>query len=157
MLLAFFFVWLSWGSSLPKQSELEKQFRSHQAEYVELRTMLVEDKLLTVGDYGEDYSRESFIWTSPQEAAIAQDRANSYKTIMSNIDVPRIEMLDNGSISFSMRSWGMANRGWRINLVWSQEKPKNLLPSLDDFSKKSREWEMGYSHLEANWYFCIIW
>jgi hypothetical protein len=70
----------------------------------------------------------------------------------------RIDRLEDGAVSISMASWGMANRGWRMSLVWVETPPERLLSSNDEFHRTSTsQWQDAYSRLEQNWYLRIIW
>lgn len=117
ILVCCLLVWMGWGSTPPKQADLYSRFSNYHTEYEQLRSMFMEDKLATVGEYGEQYARKRYIWTTASEAGISNERSKSYMAVMSKINAKRIDMLDDGSVSISMESWGMANKGWRMNLV----------------------------------------
>lgn len=157
LLLSTFVLWLTWGSAPPRQSEIHARFIKERSSFEKLRSMFVEDNLQTVGEYGEQFARKAFRWTPASEAGIPESQAETYATLMREAQVKRIDRREDGSISFSIAHRGMANRGWRIQLVSQRVAPTNQLDSLDDFKKSKRTREEAYSPVEDDWYIHIVW
>jgi hypothetical protein len=149
--------WAMWGATPPRQAELLERFQASRPVYDQLRQMVVDDRLVTVGDYGDKFARKPYLWTSANKAAISEVRQQAYASLMKQTDAQRIDLLENGFVSISMASWGMANNGWRITLMWCASEPTPLVNTIDGFQKsKTDNWEEAYSHVEGNWYFRII-
>ena len=157
ILLGCLFVWIGIGSTPPEQEELEERFFESRAEYEQLRSMFEEDQLVTVGDYGEQYARRAFAWTTASEVVVSERRARSYQDHMNELDTARIDLQEDGSVSIYLAGWGFASDGWRISLVSNPNEPVPLLTTLDGFSKTDKDWEVAYSHIDGAWYFRIIW
>lgn len=123
----------------PAQATLAARFAAHRAEYEQLRDLLIADRLMAAPECGESSAR--------------------YETLLRALDCPSVAVKPDGTVSFSLASWGAANRGWRIALVWSKQKPSPLLPTLDGFQKaKGRsQWETAFSQLQDDWYLTIVW
>jgi len=145
------------GSSRPTQEELTARFHEHYESYDRLRTMLLEDGYKTVLGYGSELTRDGIHYRSGTELGITEERIKAYNDLMRQTDSKRIDLLEDGSVSISMAGWGMANRGWRINLVWRPSPPSELLASIDDFVNTSKDWQSAYSPVADDWYLRIIW
>ena len=155
---AFFLGWgFSRGFSRPTQRELLVRFNEGRSSFEKLRSMFVEDNLETVGDYGQQFARKPFIWTSALEAGVPDSRAQMYAKLMQETKVKRIDRGEDGSVSISLAGSGMANRGWRISLVSKSVAPTNQLDSIDSFRKSKQVWKDAYSHVADNWYLRIVW
>jgi hypothetical protein len=120
--------------------------------------MIVADGLSSVIE-GESYARESLRFRTPVELGIAPERVALYRQRMSAAGCPRIDVRDDGAVVFAVASWGLANRGWRVALVWTKTPPTPLVPTIDGFRKTrpARTWESATSPLGGDWYATIIW
>jgi hypothetical protein len=143
----------------PAQATVAAALREHRGDFEALRDMVLEDRLSSVIEGGDTYAREPFIFRTPGELGIPATRVSSYRQRMKDVRCPRIDVMHDGSVGFSLASWGAANRGWRVSLVWSKEKPTPLLPTIDGFRKGqgTSTWESAYSDLGGGWYAGIVW
>lgn len=150
--------WFNWGSTPPKQAELVERFFKDKSSFEQLRSMFLEDRLETIGEYGSKFARQRYVWTGSSEAGIAKSRAQTYANLMTATEIKRIDLGDDGSVSLSIARWGMANKGWRISIVSQGVVPPfPQLSSIDDFKKSKHEWEDVYSHIADHWYLHILW
>jgi hypothetical protein len=143
----------------PAQATVAAALREHRGDFEALRDMVLEDRLFSVIEGGDTYAREPFTFRTPGELGIPATRVSSYRQRMKEVQCPRIDVMHDGSVGFSLASWGAANRGWRVSLVWSREKPTPLLPTIDGFRKGqgTSTWESAYSDLGGHWYAAIVW
>jgi hypothetical protein len=119
--------------------------------------MTVEDKLSAVIDYGNEYSKKLAVFETPSTAGVSETRAITYRRLMRQAEVQRVDVAEEGEVLISIASWGVANRGWRVSAAWRSRPPKVLLPSLDAFSRTGQGWDVAYTHVVENWYFRIVW
>ncbi|MHC9083966.1 hypothetical protein ACYX7E_02890 [Luteimonas sp. RIT-PG2_3] len=143
--------------SPPSHEELTAELHANRAEYEELKTMLLQDRLVTVASYGTEFAKKPYMWSGASEIGLPTARAQLYQRIMQDADIQRIDRNEDGEVLISMATWGTANRGWRVSSVWRETPPSHLLPSLDAFRKTSKEWETAYAPASDNWYFRIVW
>ena len=141
----------------PSQEQLTTEFYANKANYEALKKMLLQDQFVTVASHGTEFARRPYIWLSASEVGLPTARAQTYRRIMQNADIQRVDRNEDGEVLISMASWGMANQGWRISAVWRASPPPHLLRSLDAFQKTSHEWETAYAPAAEGWYFRIVW
>lgn len=143
----------------PAQAKVASAFREHRGDFEALRDMALADRLFSVIEGGDTYAREPFIFRTPGELGILPARVALYRQRMKAAGCPRIDVSQDGSVRFAMASWGAANHGWRVSLIWSKQKPTPLLPTIDAFGKAQgpRTWESAYSALGGDWYVGIVW
>jgi hypothetical protein len=145
------------GSARPSHEELVAEFRERREAYETLRGMITNDALATVAASGEDFARQPHRWHGAAEIGLQASRAQQYRRVMRSADVDRIDRNEDGEVLISMKSWGMANRGWRVSAAWRTRAPSPLLANLDSFRKTTDEWEVAYAPLADNWYLRIVW
>ena len=143
------------GIRPPRQAEVEAHFSQHQRDYELLREAIRADALVRVGEGGR-----SFDYEEASTPAISEDRAATYRRLLQAIGAESASAQPTGEIVFPFAAWGSANRGWRMSVVWSREKPSGLLPSIDDFRKRGGplDWDTAYGQLgKKDWYVALIW
>ncbi|MGO1073031.1 hypothetical protein [Lysobacter sp. CA199] len=144
----------------PTQQALMAQFHAERSGYEALRKMMQEDGITDILHYGGEFEKdERWNFKSAEKIDLSHTRAGAYRSLMKKIDVPRAFRSEHDEAALLLDSWGMANRGWRVLVVWRATPPRPLLDSLDDFqrSKIPNDWQEGYAHAEGDWYFKIIW
>lgn len=143
----------------PAQARIAASLVEHRSDFEALRDMVLADRFSSVIEGGETYAREPFLFRTPSQLGIPLERVALYRQRMKAAGCPRIDVWQDGTVVFSLASWGMANRGWRMSLMWSKEKPTPLLPTLDGFRKAKgpSDWESAYSALGDDWYAAIVW
>jgi hypothetical protein len=147
------------GLKAPAQAKIAAALEEHRGDFEALRDMAVADRLFSVIDGGNTYAREPFIFRTPGQLGIPPARVALYRQRMKAAGCPRVDVSKDGSVYFAMASWGAANHGWRMSLVWSKEKPTPLLPTIDGFldSKAVGTGKPAYSALGDDWYVTIAW
>lgn len=149
------------ASRPPAQAFVASRLQEHRDGFERLREMVGVDRLETILDYGSWYARpqEPLIFKSANDAGLATERAAEYTRLMRSVGSQRVDIWKNGTIHFSVASWGTANRGWRVTLVWSEKEPDPLLPTIDGFpgTKPPGGPNYTFSRVEKSWYAYIVW
>lgn len=154
--LAILLAWAVKSGAPPTQTELRARFVRHRGDYEQLRSMILEDRLVTVGDEGRSFARSAYRWTSAHAAGISTDRQRRYATLMARTDTPRVDRGEDGSVMILMASDGWAGGGWRISVVSRADTPAPLLRTIDGFRKPRGRSAHGYSRAAGGWYLRIL-
>lgn len=144
----------------PRQAELQSRFDANREVFEALREMALEDEVASVIDRGREFARQPYKFVSASEIGLSETRADTYRHLMTDAGIARVDVDEDGEVSMLMASSGMANRGWRVSAVWRTSRPENVLGSMDDFVRKRgsrNDWSMAYAPAADNWYFRIIW
>jgi hypothetical protein len=140
----------------PSQDEIVSQFAEHRMEYEALRDMAAADGLARVSDAGGRFSMEGpFPLRTPDAVGISQGRATEYQRLLKAAGASGLSVSPDGSVLFPVAGWGMANRGWRLALMWSKREPDRLVASLDGLS--STQGQPVATRIEGDWYVSFIW
>lgn len=117
---------------VPKQAELAAWLQEHRADFERMREILASDRF--AGNEAE------------------------YARLLRATGCQGAGRWPDGSVYFLYRSWGMANKGWRADLVWSPQEPSPLLPTIDGFpATKVQGSDHVFSRLDGAWYAYVIW
>jgi len=142
----------------PSHEILTQQFSERHSSFDTLRRMVAEDGISIIGESGNAYSIPGVHWVGPDEVGVSHSRAEEYKRLLRLTDCDRVDVQEDGTVAFSMASWGIANRGWRVSALWSPTIPPKLISNLDAFRKTSINWDFAHSALpEKGWYLRISW
>jgi hypothetical protein len=142
----------------PGQAEVAAWLRDNKAGFERLREMLEADRLQAALDYGSEYAREPLLFRPPDGVGLTAERAAEYRRLMRAANCQRVDVWSPGTVSFAFRAWGMANRGWRVNLIWSKDEPGPLAPTIDGLrAGRPSAPNRAFSRLEGPWYAYINW
>jgi|CXWL01.1.fsa_nt_gi hypothetical protein len=118
------------ASIRPTHEDLARRFREHRSDYETLRDTAIQKGPL-------------------QNCGAARP-----------VDCPTLSANPEGSVWFSLASWGTANNGWRMSLVWCKTPPQPLISSINDFKRGDggrSHWDTAFSRIEGDWYLAIVW
>jgi len=145
----------------PRQEVLAASLREHREQFVTLRDMVREDRLESVIESGQAFSRFDApgIFRPAREVGLTDERAARYRELMNSAGCRRIDVWPGGTIQFLMAAWGTANRGFRVSIAWADTEPSPLLGSIDGFPQNRAKGapNFAYSRLDGSWYAYIIW
>lgn len=140
------------GGSMPSDKAMEENFRSHEADFEKLATMLKEDSNLAEVNFGEAYLRSH----NRPKAEIPARRMNEYRRLLRQTGVDRITNFD-GKNNFVFLFWS----GWRENVphetrknyFYAEKPPSPLVDSLDSAEELPGERKFeAYKRIADNWY-----
>jgi hypothetical protein len=141
----------------PGQATVAAAFHRHRGDFETLRDMVLADRLSSVIEGGRTYARESLIFRPPSELGIPSARAALYRERMKAAGCPRIDVWSDRSVHFLAASWGAANHGWRVSVVWSKTPLAPLVPKIDNIRDSPDVGHSAYSSIGDDWYVGIVW
>lgn len=116
ILITALFLWVSIGSTPPKDSELREMFFENRSGYEELKDKFEASRFFGIAEYGEFYALRRLGFTLPADVGVLDEEVEFYTGLLTSLDVQRIDRLDQGEIKISLAGWGFASDGWRIGL-----------------------------------------
>jgi hypothetical protein len=151
-----FYIWVF----PPKDETLIKHFNNNRDSFERLKDMLKADKEIgRISHYGIS-PKDSVVTKSPEEIGFPKERYEEYLKILRELKVPNVTWVGE-DLRFFIKGWGFVDNGWRIAIIWRENKPQQLVDNLYEACKRtpssSQEWEEAYRHIEGNWYLWIVW
>jgi len=133
--------------SPPKEAEVIKNFNEHRAAFEQLRTLLQADPNL---------SRHGQAISSPPE------EIKQYQSLLTAVGNPNVYVWGKGrkvDVSFMVWGWGFAGNTEHMDLVWVNEQPTNLIPTLDGYrgQRVYPNTVVVYRHIDGQWYLTADW
>jgi len=130
----------------PSDTEMLLRFRSHKTEFVQLLTMLSDDKeIVRLTDKNVFYS-DAF------EGNISNDRFKEYRTLLTKLQLDYGVHRDNAStVRFIASSKGFPVASSEKSFVYSTSDLSPLAGSLDDLVYKKNQQQV-FRKIEENWY-----
>jgi hypothetical protein len=151
--------YLAWGvfvasiftsGDIPHKSdeELIANFKTHEAEFNQLRDMIMADKYL----YRVDYN-----WTKPEDPktiGVSDERIATYRKMFVKLGIPRGFYFypDSGEVKFLSSAQGLSVSGSSKSYVWLKQTPSGLVDSIDTHRTKPGATYPVYRHITGNWY-----
>jgi len=154
-----FVVVVFWRNGPPRDSTLAQQFEVNRIVYEELRDMLREDvqrhNISQIAKWGLRKQGQG-VSCSPEEVGLPNERYEKYLALMEKAGIG-VCIQTESDYRFTVAGSGFASSGYRIAITWNTNSPSPIIKSLDDFHKKSSQWEQAYRPLKEGWYLWIIW
>jgi hypothetical protein len=136
------FVMFAFQGGPPSKNELAEMFKAHGGQYARLKEMMFEDQLETVADFGHDYARKRYHYTTSRELGISDERAQEYSSLMKAANTRRIDADSTNFFQAFVGGSGFAGKGWRAGICWS-----------DDFHRPAASQQSsGFVMLDNSWY-----
>jgi len=151
-LLALLTAGCGFDNSMPSDKAMEENFRSREADFKKLVTMLKEDSNLAEVNFGGAYLRSH----DRPKAEIPAQRINEYRRLLRQIGVDSVTNFD-GKNSFVFLFWS----GWRENVphktykqyYYDEKPPSPLVDSLNQPEELPGERKFeAYKRIADNWY-----
>jgi hypothetical protein len=149
--------------TLISDEELVQRFREHKPDFERLRDMFLEDKVFARigGDFVWAANPSSNPWEDHKTLGITDERMDEYHRLFAKIKCPKGIGGTSNYVFFCADSWGFAGKGPRKEFVWTTEKPKLIVPSLNQWkpprSSPYGERVSAYRYIEDNWYLSLSW
>lgn len=153
-----------WGfhlwSSPPKDEILIQRFYDNRNSFEHLKDMLKADKEINGIFRSGIVPKNSVLIKSPEEIGFPAERYEEYLRILRKLKVPNVSWYEK-DLRFFIEGWGYMDVGWRIAIIWRENKPQELVSNLykawKSTSSSSQEGEEAYRHIEGNWYLWMTW
>jgi hypothetical protein len=142
--------WIFTSGDIPHKSDeqLIANFKTHEAEFNQLREMILADNRLLRVD--EDWTKPE----DPKTIGIPDERIATYRKIFRKLDIPRGFYFypESGEVKFISSAQGLAVSGSSKSYVWLKEPPSTLVDSIDTYPIKAGATYPVYRHVTGNWY-----
>jgi hypothetical protein len=153
-----------WGfhlwSSPPKDKTLIKCFYDNRDSFERLKNMLKADKEINGIFRSGIVPKNSVLIKSPEEIGFPAERYEEYLRILRKLKVPNVSWYEE-DLRFFIDGWGFVDGGWRISIIWREDKPQKLVANLYEARKSTssspQQWNEAYRHIEGNWYLWMTW
>lgn len=134
----------------PSESQMLAHFRTHKTEFEQLRSMLQQDKQISI--IGSDWmrGRDMSIVDTPEQMGISVERLAQYRALMNKLGVAPISGFGSREnyFQFNVFGGGFTDTTWSIGYAWSSKTPENIVPSAYNSMPRHR----CHSRIVGDWY-----
>lgn len=159
IVLSTLILWLYAAAQPPKEAATIASFRTHRAQYEELREMLLADSaLVRVADWGVQ-TLDSPVPQVPPEGKFPAPRFQKYLSLLSQIGAKGAFRTHETRPEIGILVWasGFAGDTRNVNISWRDDQPINQVASLDEFYRTPKPRKPVYRNIEGNWYMWADW
>jgi hypothetical protein len=119
---------------------LARHFQQNRSAFVELKSMLA------TNSPGDPANGTESIWS--------MEHYQRYRQLIHQARVLRI-VKDNDDLRFQLVGPLAPGKNCRIAVTWTESKPDNLVGSISEFRKTTRQLDHAYQPLGDNWYLWV--